>query len=193
MNKLRNYFMIAAIAAVSFTSCSKDDPIPEVDQEEFDGSTFVFTEGHFHGEDFHASGDTLQVRFVKGSNKPYPAHIHLHEGDKYQLEILMYKNGEDITSEFAPEEHQWFFVGAPDGVLDYQYLDNQVGFKGVFTVNQATEGFDIQAVLRHGLNKSSEAAKTWNNPNNKSAGGEEDFNKSFEIHPVEGDHEDHDH
>lgn len=192
MYKLHNYFLLAAIglAAVSFTSCSKDDPVPEIDQEEYDGTILTFTEGHYHGEEFHAAGDTLQIRFVKGSDKAYPSHVHLHEGEQYQLDIAMFKNGENISAEFGESEHQWFFLGSPDGVLDYTYSDNRVGFKGVFTVNQATpEGFDLQLILRHGLDKSQAAAQDWNSNNYREAGGSDDFNKSFELHPVEGDHD----
>ncbi|MCL4639947.1 MULTISPECIES: hypothetical protein [Olivibacter] len=188
---LRNYFMIAAVslAAVSFSSCSKDDPVPEIDQEEYDGTILTFTEGHYHDDEFHAEGDTLQVRFIRGSDRPYPSHVHLHAGEQYQLDIAMFKNGQNTTAEFGENEHQWFFLGAPADVLDYTYTDNRVGFKGVFTVNKASEGFDLQLVLRHGLDKSQPAAQSWNSPNYREAGGSDDFNKSFELHPVDEGHD----
>jgi len=194
MYKSRNYFMLAvmALTLIGFASCSKDDPTPEIDQEEYDGTILTFTEGHYHDDEFHAEGDTVQIRFIRGSDKPYPSHAHLHAGEQYQLDIAMFKNGQNTTAEFEENEHQWFFIGAPEDVLDYTYSDNRVGFKGVFTVKKATsEGFDLKLILRHGLDKSRPAAQLWNNPNYNEAGGSDDFNKSFELHPVEEGH-DHD-
>jgi len=192
MNKLSKFSILAlfAIITLSFSSCKKDDPIPEIDQEEFDGTRITFTAGHYHGEEFHAEEDEepIVIVFTRGSATPTPSHADLHAGESYRMDITILRDGENINSDFDAAEHQFFFTGAPAGVLSYEYKDNQLGFTGLLTVNSATdEGFDLNIILRHGLNKSHGSAQAWDSTTYAQAGGTDDLNKKFELHPVPAD------
>ncbi len=194
MKKHFNFFSLTLITilSLSFTACKKDDPVAEKNLEQIDGTVVNFIEGHFQGTEFHASGDTVKVTFEKDKTVSSPSHVHLHAGETYLMEIDFYYKGVKINSDFDAPSHQFFFVGAPDGVFNYTYADERVGLKGYLTVNQATEsGFEWNLILRHGLNKNHAAAQAWNNPNYNQAGGSYDFNRTVEIHPVVGDGQDH--
>lgn len=195
-NKLSKLSILAlfAIIAVSFSSCKKDDPIPEIDQEEFDGTRITFTAGHYDGAEFHAEEgeEPIIIDFERGSAAATPNHIHLHAGETYRMQIAILRDGVNINADFDAPGHQFFFTGAPAGVLDYEYKDNKVGFDGFLTVKEATdEGFDLNVILRHGLNKSHGSAQAWNSTTYAQAGGTDDLNKKFELHPVPADGHDH--
>lgn len=190
MNKLRKFSILAlfSILAISFTACKKDNPVPEEDQEEFDGTTITFTAGHFHGSEFHKEGEPIAVNFTKGNTNASPASINLHSAESYLMEIAIFKNGKNINSEFEPAEHQFFFTGAPNNV-DYAYKDANLGLKGLLTVKTeaATGEFDLNVILRHGLNKQHASAQAWNSTNYVQAGGTDDFNRKFKIIITKGE------
>ena len=196
MIKFSKFSILAlfTVVALGFTACKKDNPVPEEDQEEFDGTTITFTAGHFHGTEFHSEGDPFTVSFTSNNAGATPASINLEEGESYLMEISIFRKGVDISDEFDAADHQFFFTGAPAAVLDYEYKDANLGLKGLLTVkSMASGGFDLNVVLRHGLNKQHTSAQAWNSTNYAQAGGTDDFNRTFKIFTVEGDGHSHDH
>lgn len=190
---MKKYFkqvaiVLFAIASFSITSCKKDSPVPETNQEEFDKTVFTFVELESHGDHYHEHDTALTITFdAKG--KPDKSHYHLTAGQKYRLYISLYSKGELINDEILEEAsiHQFFFTGAPDGVLNYTYEDN-VGLKGIFDVQQESTTFPLNVVLRHGIKKSNPIL-AWNTPRSEyaKAGGADDLNVSFDLHPVAGE------
>ncbi|WP_028298144.1 hypothetical protein [Olivibacter sitiensis] len=197
MNKLRNYLVLGlfALGIVGFSACSKDDPEPENPEEEFAKVIFNFIELEDHGDHFDETTDTVIVEFGEDGNSTR-GHYDLVEGHTYRLKVVAYDfAGREMQQEFVEDadDHQFFFTGAPDGVLDYVYEDDQVGVTGRFTVLEHADEFVMNAVLRHGLNKSRATAADWNNPDHASFGGSTDMDLRFPLHLVEGDDHDHDH
>lgn len=200
-------FLLAALLApvLIFSACEKDDPVPEPPLEEYDGLTVTFTEVEMHGDHHHEieNPETAEIKFryengsviIDGSG-----HIHLTAGKTYLQTITILDDGRNINEDFDPALHQFFFTGAPAGVLDYAYIDKDgegkgVGFRGYMNVLAPTEtGFDLKAALVHFHSAGSKPEIAWNDPDyaSKTAdAGHHDFEGSFELHPVEGDH-DHD-
>lgn len=207
MNRIKPLLLpLMLVPALTFTACEKDDPVPEVPLETYDGLTIRFTEVEMHGDHHHAVEDpaTTEVRFIYENGEVVidgNEHIHLNAELTYLTEITIWDDGEEINGEFQPELHQFFFTGAPDEVLDYSYIDKDkdgkgVGFKGYLTVLKKTDvGFDFKVALIHFSGAGVKPAINWNDPDyaNKIAGaGHHDFEGTFELHPVQSDH-DHDH
>ena len=195
MKKYFNYLTCIVLASLTlnFAACKKDNPVREDDQEEFDGAKIHFTAGQLHDGEFLPEGEPIEVTYTKGNTNPTPSHIHLEAGKTYLMEMEFFAKGESVNSDFDAPHHQFFFIGAPEGILDYTYADDRIGLKGYLTINAITEeGFDWKIILRHGLDKSHTAAQTWNSPDYRQAGGTDDFNRSLEVHPVSAE-EGHDH
>ena len=181
-----------AVIALTFNACKKDDPIPEVDQEEFSKSELVFFELEEENGKLVEHDTALVVKF-DAAGDPDKSHYHIDAGHEYRLYINLYDkkgnlNNDEILEE--ADEHQVFFPGAPADVLNYTYEDN-IGMTGVMSVlKETSEDVELQVVLRHGLKKSSPIA-AWNTSSADYAafGGADDLNVAFELHPVEGDHD----
>lgn len=182
-----------SVIALGITSCKKDNPVPENNQEEFDKTVLRFVELEAHGDHYDEHETALTVTF-DASGKPDKSHYHIDAGHKYRLYIDLYSGGELINDEIIDEAsaHQFFFTGAPDGVLNYTYEDN-IGLKGIFEVLEESETFDLNVVLRHGIRKT-DPLLPWNSPRSEYTkhGGADDLNVTFKLHPVEGDGHDHD-
>lgn len=184
--KKKQLISIAAIAIfliVSFASCSKNDPVPEVDQEEYNSVQLVFEHGTYANNVFTPSNEETVVNFTKNGN-PTPESINLTEGESYRMKINILLDDESINQEIIDEadEHQFFFLGSPDGVFDYKYEDDQVGLTGILsTLKSTNETFDFQILLRHALNKDHAAAQAWNSKTYVEAGGADDLNIKLKI------------
>ncbi len=204
MNVTRSTKSIA-ILSVAFialaASCSKDDPTPEVPQEEVGKATLTFVEVDWH--DGHADDiddpETFEVQFDEKGLPPVGTHLHLDEGKTYRLTLKTYDfAGRESQQEFVNDAdiHQVFILGAPAGVLDYAYADpdgKRVGVTGYLHVLKASDEFVFNFILRH-LNKGVKAGITaadWNNANYNRFGGVNDLDLKVPIHPVAGD--DHGH
>src|SRR5690606_8136884 len=170
MKKFKSLSLIALalLVTVGFSACSKDDPIPEVDQEEYNAIELVLKKGSLTDNAFVPSdAKETKITFTK-DGVPTPHHAHIEEGAVYRMEINLFHNGQSINQEIlaSADEHQFFFLGAPSGLLNYQYEDENVGLKGILqVVGTSGEAFDFNLVLRHGLNKNHSAAQQWNNLN----------------------------
>lgn len=204
MKKQRNSILLAfmALGAISIASCSKDDPQPEIPQEEVGEAKLTFTEvGWQDGQPTEIENpDVITVTFEDGL-PPVGTHAHLEAGKTYRLALTAYDfANREVQQEFVADAdvHQAFILGAPDGVLDYTYADPndaRVGVTGYLHVLQATpEDFVFNYIMRH-LNEGEKAnigADDWNNPGYTQFGGANDLDLKLELHLVEAGH-DHDH
>ncbi|WP_207425112.1 hypothetical protein [Pedobacter sp. SYSU D00535] len=183
---------LAAALVLSFNACKKDDPEPEVPQEEFKSVVFNFIELEAHGDHYHETHDTVQVIFGQDGNAT-KSHYDLHADAVYRLKIVAYDfAGREMQDEFVEEadEHQLFITGAQEGVLDYVYEDANVGVTGrLSTLKPSNGSMTLTAVLRHGLDKSKTTAADWDDANHARFGGSADFTLKFPLHVVEGDHD----
>lgn len=190
-------------------SCSKDDPTPEVDQEEVGGATLTFTEvkrtahgDHYDYEDIE-NPDRETVEFSSDMLPPVGAHLHLEVGKTYRLELKATDfAGRETQHTFVERDdiHQAFILGAPEGALSYEYADRKpdgtvvnVGVTGYLTVEKAANSFVFRYVLRH-LNagvKAGITAADWNNSNFTRFTGENDLDLKVEVHLVEEGGHDH--
>src|SRR5690606_15342255 len=126
-------------------------PVIEIDQEEYNAAQIIFIPGQLENGIFVESEDEIVIDFNK-EGAPSSDHTHLHEGQSYRMKINLFNNGENINQEIIDDgdEHQFFFLGAPDGVFDYSYEDDQLGLSGILTVNASTQSaFEFNIILRH--------------------------------------------
>ncbi|WP_374164559.1 hypothetical protein [Arcticibacter sp. MXS-1] len=203
-------FAIAALflgTALSFSSCSKDDPEPEVEMEEPDAAVLTFTKLDASGKE---TADKVTVNFELGDHDHAHtasattseendhghshAHIHLDAKASYRLTVNMYRDEKVINDEFmqAAHLHQFFYTpkneaGAIEsGFINYTYEDKDknnrnIGLKGKFDVLRAGSA-DVQVILSHGLDKSKVAQNVWMYPGLASIGGDTDMDQTFELH-----------
>jgi len=203
-------YFIAFAAILSTTSCSKDDPTPEEDQEEVSSAELTFTEveREAHGDHYHyndiANAETATVKFDNKGLPSVGAHLHLENGKTYRLTLKALDfAGRETQQTFIDRAdiHQVFILGAPEGALDYVYADKDangnavnVGVTGYITVlKTADNAFTFRYILRH-LNSGVKAnikASDWNNPDFAKFTGENDLDLKVEVHLVnEGEHDD---
>ncbi|MGJ1261763.1 hypothetical protein [Sphingobacterium spiritivorum] len=210
MKKL-NHYLVALLISVSFValqSCSKDDPVPEDDQEEVGGVTLTFTEveREAHGDHYHYNDITgAETETVSFSGNPLlppvGAHLDLEEGKTYRLSMVAKDfAGRETQQTFVERDdiHQVFLLGAPAGALEYVYADRKadntkvnVGVTGYLTVLKTSDSFTFRYVLRH-LNpgvKAGITAADWNNVNFTKFSGENDLDLKVNLHLIHaGDH-----
>jgi len=208
---MKKISLVVSFLAVLFLapSCSKDDPTPEVDQEEVGTAKLIFTEveREAHGDHAHyhdvANAEVVSVTF-SGADMlpPVGEHLHLEVGKSYRLELQATDfAGRETQQTFVarPDIHQAFILGAPANSLSYEYADEDangnalnVGVTGYLTVNALANTFTLNYVLRH-LNagvKSRITAADWNNVNYNQFTGENDLDLKVSVHLVaEGDHD----
>ncbi|MFZ4861954.1 hypothetical protein ACL9RF_07190 [Sphingobacterium sp. Mn56C] len=201
---MKKIIFACLILGVTLASCSKNDPTPEVDQEELGTVTLKFTPVKVVVNNGTTTYEPIldeEVEEVKFTGNPLlppvGAHVHLHVGDTYKLELKTTDfAGRESQQTFVnrPEIHQAFILNAPQGSLDYVYGEpTNVGVTGYLTVKQTTDSFPLRYVLRH-LNpgvKSKIKASDWNNLNFTQFTGENDIDVKFDVHLVNGGH-DHD-
>lgn len=208
MHKHYRFLLAFLLApALIFSSCEKDDPAPEPPREAYDGFTLTFTEVEMHGDHHHEieHPETAEIKFRYENDQVIvdgPDHLHLTEGKTFLQTISILDGEQNINEDFDPDRYQFFFTGAPEGVLDYVYLDKDgegkgVGFEGYLTVLEATEtGFELKTALVHFDSPGSKPAIAWNDagyPGKIGDAGHLDFEGAFELHPVEGEHHDGEH
>lgn len=211
-----NIIILAISILFLAPSCSKDDPTPELDQEEVGTAKLVFTEveREAHGDHYHyhpiAGAEAVEVPFAGESMLPEEGtHVHLQVGKTYQLELFVTDfAGRETQHTFTDRAdiHQAFILKNPteslEGVFEYDYADKDangnsvenVGVTGYLTVVKEADAFVLRYVLRH-LNpgvKENITAADWSNPNFLEFTGANDLDLKVEVHPVGGGHG-HDH
>jgi hypothetical protein len=190
----KSMFALLAGSVLTFNACQKDDPSPEVEQEEFNRAVFTFTRldasGNETAEKVVAELDELEHNHGSsgGAHDHEHVHVDLKEGATYRMAIGLYIDDKSINDEIMDEGdvHQFFFIPSVSGIVNYQYEDRDrnnrpVGLKGKLQVLQHGE-LDLNVILRHNLDKAHAGAATWNSANYAAAGGADDLNAELEIH-----------
>lgn len=197
---MKNYILLALISVFTFSACTKEDPVPEVDQEQLSTATLTFTPVEkevIDGKTVYApiaGEETSSIKFEGPSYLPeVGAHLHLHVGEVYKLELKttdFYGRESQQTFLNRSDNHQAFLLGADDSVLDFEYGDeNNVGITAYITVKKASNTLQLNYIMRHlsANAKQQLKASDWNNSSIKL--GEVDLDLRFEAHLVEEDHE----
>lgn len=210
---MKSNIVILLILASFFTfqSCSKDDPTPEVDQEEVSSATLTFTEveaekhdDHFHYHDIQ----NPEVETIEFSGNdflpPVDAHVHLEVGKSYRFNLKVKDfAGRESQQTFIDraDQHFAFILGAPEGSLAAEYADKtaddkaaNVGVTGYITVLKASNSFTFRYLMRH-LNpgvkeKINPKTDIFNKDFNQFAGAN-DLDLKVQFHLVEEGHEGH--
>ncbi|MGO1722138.1 MAG: hypothetical protein ACTHZ1_04050 [Sphingobacterium sp.] len=195
-----------------FQSCSKDDPIPEIDQEEVSGATLFFTEvdAESHGDHYHyhdIEGAQVDSLVFSGTEfLPDPgAHLHLEVGKSYRFSLTVRDfAGRESQQTFIDrdDQHFAFLADVPEGSLTAEYADLRsdqekvkVGITGYINVVELSETFVLRYVMRHlnpGVKETIDPkVDIFNNDFTKFEGAT-DLDLKFEVHLVEEEHH-HDH
>ena len=175
MNKINSYTALSFILllVISFSSCKRNDPVLEGDQEEYDAVEIVFTQ----------IDDPLKSVKVILNRNGYTeqSSYKILKNQNYKMEISLFYDGENINQEIKDEadEHKFFFFAHERAVTGYQYLDDDLGLSGEISFGDYPERFDLKILLRHGLDKNNPSAKDWNSNTYVEAGGVDDL--SFKI------------
>ncbi|WP_226389633.1 hypothetical protein [Penaeicola halotolerans] len=203
MKNVRRSFLglLALTAVLVFSACEADDPVPELENEEFDAANITFTLLDENGnetdevivvsfgelEHDHAStGGSNSFQIASGDHSGPIA--ELRPNSQYRMEIDLLLEGVNVNQEIIDEadEHQFFFLPSNNALIDYQYGDQDpdgrpLGLVGTLSTF-ATGELELEVILRHRLDKASPAAQNWNNVNYQQAGGSTDIEVEFEIH-----------
>lgn len=198
--KLKVILTLLLPLTVFISSCVKDDPVPEINQEVITDLTLRFTA--LDESDTPIAGDFFEVKAsdeegISLGNSPQVGTISgLEPGRKYQLEVFLYNSiaNEDVTEEVAEDDeaHQFYFLGTAllgnESFLSYSYGDtdqngNPLGLVGVVSVNEApaVNTGTFRLILRHNLNKDLTAAQNPNFEAFEQAGGESDLDVTFQV------------
>ncbi len=187
MKKLLKLFMLVAlaIAAISISSCSSDDPEPVNEEELITTVRVTFT-------NTQNASDVAVATFTDidgpGGNDGTTVNPTLSANSTYTVTIEFINESEtpaeDITEEVEEEDldHQVFFLPGSGLNFTYAYGDedsqgNPLGLTGTGTTGAASTG-TLQVVLLHEPNKDATGASE-GDPTN--AGGEEDIRVSFTV------------
>jgi hypothetical protein len=170
-NKINKYTILSIflLLVISFSSCKRNDPVIEDDQEEYDAVEVVFTQ-------INDPSKTVKVIFNRNGFAE-EVNYELLKNEKYNMDIFLFHGNENINQEVieTADEHKFFFFAPDNAVLDYQYLDDDLGLEGEISFGDYPERFDLKILLRHGLDKENPAAKAWNSNNYVQAGGVDDL------------------
>ncbi len=177
MNKISIYtaLSIFLLLAISISSCKRNDPILEDDQEEYDAVEVLFTQ-------LSDSSKTVKVIFNRNGFTE-ASNYQLFKNEEYRVEISLFHDGEIINQEIEDEadEHKFFFFAPKNAVLNYQYFDEDIGLRGEISFGDYPERFDLKILLRHGLDKNNPAGKAWNSSTYVEAGGVDDLELKIPI------------
>lgn len=203
--------LLILAASFAFQSCSKDDPTPEIDQEEVSAATLTFTEVKAEIHDDHTDYTEItnpEVETVEFSGKdflpPVGAHLHLEVGKSYRFNLKVKDfAGRESQQTFIEraDQHFAFILGAPAGSLAAEYSDKaadgksaHVGVSGYITVLKEAPSFTFRYLMRHlnpGVKESINTKTDIFNTDFNKFGGANDLDLKIEIHLVSDSHEGH--
>lgn len=199
---MKKYTLLLLISLFTFFSCKKDEPTPEVDQEEVGSAQITFTEveAEAHGDHYHyAEIENPEVEKITFTGDPMlpptGEHLHLEVGKSYRFNVTIKDfAGRETQQSFVEKEnnHFAFILGIPDASAYVTYSDKksdgsnvQVGVQGYITILKETETFNTRYIMRHLNNNVKEKINTktdWNNPNFTSFTGANDLDLNFQLH-----------
>lgn len=201
---MKNITLILLAISFAFQSCKKDDPTPEIDQEEVGGAKITFTEVNNDYNDID-NPDVETITF-SGTDMlpPVDNHVHLEEGKTYRFELRATDfAGRETQQTFVEREenHFAFILGIPDGAAEVVYKDKKndgtnvvVGVTGYITVVEETSAFTMRYVMRHlnnNVKQNINTATDWSLTNFTQFTGANDLDLRFNMHFV-SDHQAHD-
>lgn len=199
---MKNYITILFISVLSFSSCKKDDPTPEADQEEVGSASIIFTEveGEAHGDHYDyteiQNPEVERIDFT-GSQMlpPVGAHTHLEVGKSYRFNVIVKDfAGRETQQSFVQkdDQHFAFILGIPEDAAYVVYNDKRedgtevkVGIQGHMTILKESTTFNVRYVMRHLNAKVKEAIdpkKDWQNSNFTVFTGGNDLDLKFQLH-----------
>lgn len=186
-------------ALLSLTSCTKDEPTPEIDQEELGGAKLIFTaveKQEIDGKVSYLPVEGEEVQEIKFDDKTFlpeaGAHVDLEEGHTYKMDLIAYdflKREVQQTFLNKPENHQAFLLGADEKILSFEYGDeHNVGISNYITIHEGDKKVQLQYIMCHltAAAKQTLKASDWNNPD--ISVGSVDLKLVFEVHLVKEDH-----
>ena len=182
-NRFKYLLAVPLIAAVTLTSCDKDDP--DVPNEEELITTLIYTLTPDGG------GTAVEFRFTDldgdGGDAPVISNGTLAANTTYSGAVTLLNEAEtpaeDISEEVEEEdeEHQLFFtVTTANATVAYADADadgNPVGLATTLTTTGASTG-TLMVTLRHEPNKAAAGVSTGDITN---AGGETDIEVTFDV------------
>lgn len=199
---MKKHIFTILIAITTLSSCSKDDPTPEIDQEELGSASLTFTpveKKEVNGTTTYlpiAGEESQEVKFTGAQLlPPVDLHLHLHVGETYKMELKSFDFANRESQQTfiqRADSHQAFLLNAPTGSLDFVYADDQVGVTAYITTLKETNSFSLRYIMRH-LNtgvKSRIKPSDWNNSNYSQFTGANDLDLKFTVHFTE-EHHDH--
>ncbi len=190
------------LSVLFLTSCSKDEPILEIDQEELSTATLIFTpveENIVDGQTQYiidTDEDPQIVKFTGTQLAPeIGAHVDLAVGHTYQMDLKSTDFlGRESQQSFLTRAstHQAFLLGTPSEAVSFTYGDDQVGVKAYIKILKPSNKSTWQYIMRHLNNgvKDKITSLDWNNTNYNKFTGANDLLLNFEVHLVEN-HEHH--
>lgn len=195
---MKNYALPLLLILFTLVSCTKNEPTPEIDQEELGSAKLIFTPVSKDQEkNIYTEIDGAKAMSIEFKGYPLlpPAgeHIHLTTGLTYKLELVSYDfAGREVQNTFLQraETHQAFLLNAPTGCLNFEYGDDQVGVTSYLTVVKDMEVKMLRFIMRH-LNpgvKSRITTSDWNNQNYIQFTGANDLELKFDAHFSGEDH-----
>lgn len=205
---MKKYITLLLISIFTFSSCKKDEPIAEVDQEEVGSAEISFTEveGEAHGDHYHykeiQSPEVETIKFSGTSMLP-PAgeHIHLEVGKSYRFNVKIKDfAGRETQQSFVEKDNQHFafILGIPTETAFVTYSDKKsdetkvkVGVQGYLTVLKEATTFNTQYIMRHlnpGVKEKINPKTDWNNNNFTSFTGANDLDLKFQLHFTTEEH-----
>lgn len=186
MNKLLKMPVALMIGLTLFTSCRKDDPEPENEEELITTVQLTFTPS--------AAGATPVVARWRdldgdGGNPPVVDAVTLQRGTTYNMAIRLLDEtktpAKNITEEIEEEDeaHQFFFTATGLAGMTIAYVDRDsnirpIGLSNTVTTPDNAATGTLTVILRHDLNK---AAAGVANGDITNAGGETDVQAPFSV------------
>jgi hypothetical protein len=161
------------------TACTKEEPHHNHDNEEYDNVSIAFVALDAQGV---ATSDTTFVSLDAHGNAS-PNLTTVAANKSYKMLITLSAAGVSVNEEIIADadDHQFFFFASPESaVSDYEYLDSKIGLEGKITF-AAAQAFDLQILLRHGLDKNHSGAASFNSSTYQSAGGSNDLNMLIHL------------
>lgn len=199
---MKNYVLLALMSVYTLSSCTKEEPVSEVDQEQLSTAALVFTPVEKIENDGNTTYNPIageEIQSIKFEGLTYlpegGAHLHLHVGDTYRLDLKttdFYGRESQQTFLNRAENHQAFLLGADNSYLDFVYADDSnVGISAYITVKKASNTMKLNYIMRHVSSSAKKQLKAsdWNNSSIKV--GEIDLDLQFEAHLIDEDQHEH--
>lgn len=187
MKKLFNITLVLLAAFLVF-SCRPDDgsDIPEDIHEHEEISKLVVK--------LTNKNDATDVQTVNYIGGVADAHLHLHSGDVYNVELDFqikhddhYHTADEIIAE---KDHHFITYEFADASVNVKRADNDVvrsdgqrlGLKTEWTINSVSATGKVNIKLNHGAVSVDQNFPSATNQQGKSVGGESDVNAMIEVH-----------